>query len=75
MAAIVQRLHLMVNEQLGLPNTFKFDGGTESGNDSSNSDGEQLSEGSSSPVNDICQPMKEGKQKFECRLFLGFSFS
>ncbi|KAI3452423.1 hypothetical protein Pfo_009088 [Paulownia fortunei] len=60
-AAIIQRLHLMVNEQLGPSNTFKFDCRTESDNDSSNSDGERYSEGASSPVNDICQPMQEGK--------------
>ncbi|KAI3474882.1 hypothetical protein Pfo_030193 [Paulownia fortunei] len=59
-AAIIQRLHLMVNEQLGPSNTFKFDCRTESDNDSSNSDGERYSEGASSPVNDICQPMQEG---------------
>lgn len=55
MAAIIQRLHLTVNNQLGLPNTFKFDSYTESENDSSDSDDEELSEGSSSR-----QPTKEG---------------
>ncbi|PIM99780.1 Protein geranylgeranyltransferase Type I, beta subunit [Handroanthus impetiginosus] len=60
-AAIVQRLHLMVNEQLGLPNTFKYDCKTESDDDSSNSDGESYSEGASSPLNDICEPIQEGQ--------------
>ncbi|KAK4417763.1 protein farnesyltransferase subunit beta [Sesamum alatum] len=60
-AAIIQRLHLLVNEQLGLPNTFKYDYRTESDNDSSDSDGEPYSDGAASPENDVCQPMQEGK--------------
>ncbi|KAK4392999.1 protein farnesyltransferase subunit beta [Sesamum angolense] len=60
-AAIIQRLHLLVNEQLGLPNTFKYDCGTESDNDSSDSGGEPYSDGEASPENDIRQPMQEGK--------------
>ncbi|KAG8384822.1 hypothetical protein BUALT_Bualt04G0158300 [Buddleja alternifolia] len=60
-AVIVQRLHATVNEQLGLPNTFNYDCRTDSDHDSTNSDGEQCSEGTSSPVNDINEPMQEGK--------------
>ncbi|GFP96060.1 protein farnesyltransferase subunit beta [Phtheirospermum japonicum] len=59
-AAIIQRLHLMVSEQVGLLNTFESDSRTESDNGSSNSDGERSSEGASSPLNDVCQPIKEG---------------
>ncbi|XP_042029392.1 protein farnesyltransferase subunit beta-like [Salvia splendens] len=56
-AAIIQRLHVMVNKQLGLPDTFELDCSTESGNESSDNDGEEVSEGSSSPV-DISEPTK-----------------
>ncbi|KAH6830456.1 Prenyltransferase family protein [Perilla frutescens var. hirtella] len=56
-AAIIQRLHLTVNKQLGLPDTFGCK--TESDNDSSDSEGEELSEGSSSPV-EIHHPTKGG---------------
>ncbi|KAL8494577.1 hypothetical protein ACS0TY_025413 [Phlomoides rotata] len=59
-AAIIQRLHLIVNEQLGLPNTFQSDCRTEDGGDSSNSDEEQRPEGPSSPVNDVSGPLQEG---------------
>ncbi|XP_057769368.1 protein farnesyltransferase subunit beta [Salvia miltiorrhiza] len=58
-AAIIQRLHLAINKQLGLPNTFELDCSTESGEESSDPDGEEVSEGSSPPV-DISEPMKGG---------------
>ncbi|KAL1537141.1 protein farnesyltransferase [Salvia divinorum] len=56
-AAIIQRLHVTVKKQLGLPDTFELDCSTESGNESSDDDGEEVSEGSSSPV-DISEPTK-----------------
>ncbi|KAL7100719.1 hypothetical protein ACP275_08G012200 [Erythranthe tilingii] len=40
-AAIIQRLHLMIKDQLGLSSTFKFDCITESEDDSSDSDREK----------------------------------
>lgn len=65
----------MVYEQLGLPNTFQSDCRTEDSGDSSNSDGEQKHDESSSPVNDVSGPLQEGMQKVECRLLLmGFVF-
>lgn len=74
MAAIVQRLHSTVNKQLGLPNTFEYDCRTES-TDDSDTDEEELSEGTSSPV-EVSHTMKEeeGTQKLECRLFLHYTF-
>ncbi|KAL6552973.1 hypothetical protein OROGR_006815 [Orobanche gracilis] len=60
-AAIIQRLHFLVSEQLGLSNTSNFECTTESDSDSSNSGGEPSSEGASSSLNDVCQPMQEGK--------------
>lgn len=71
MAAIIQRLHVTVNKQLGLPDTFVLDCSTESGNESSDNDGEEVSEGSSSPV-DISEPTKGGTQKLGCWLILYF---
>ncbi|GER52069.1 farnesyl-protein transferase beta subunit [Striga asiatica] len=65
-AAIIQRLHLIVSQQLGLPNTFKFDHTTESDDDSSNSDGEQTFEGTSSPLEEVSQPTPEGKPSSSC---------
>ncbi|XP_042028107.1 protein farnesyltransferase subunit beta-like [Salvia splendens] len=56
-AAIIQRLHVTVNKQLGLPDTFELGCSTESGNESSDNDGEEVSEGSSSPA-DISEPTK-----------------
>ncbi|KAL6551495.1 hypothetical protein OROGR_007649 [Orobanche gracilis] len=66
-AAITQRLHLMVSEQLGLSNT-NFECKTESDSDSSNSGGEQSFEGASPPLNDVCQPMQEGKPNASSRI-------
>lgn len=71
MAAIVQRLHSTVNKQLGLPNTFEYDCRTESSKDS-DTDGEELSEGSSSPVEASETIEEEGTQKLECRLLTYF---
>ncbi|KAK6155185.1 hypothetical protein DH2020_009433 [Rehmannia glutinosa] len=67
-AAIIQRLRLVVSEQMGLPNTSNFDSRTESDNDSSDSDGDQSSEGASSPVNDSCQPIQKGKSNDSPRI-------
>ncbi|KAL3624243.1 hypothetical protein CASFOL_033059 [Castilleja foliolosa] len=67
-AAIIQRLHLMVSAQMGLPNTFESDSRTESDNSSSDSDGERSSDGASSPLNNVCQPMKEGKPNASPRI-------
>lgn len=66
---------MLVNEQLGLPNTFKYDCRTASDNDLSDSDGEPYSDGAASPENDSSQPMQEGEEKFACILFLQCSFS
>ncbi|KAK6129321.1 hypothetical protein DH2020_036929 [Rehmannia glutinosa] len=67
-AAIIQRLRLVVSEQMGLPNTSNFDSRTESDNDSSDSDGDQSSEGASSPANDSCQPIQKGKSNDSPRI-------
>ncbi|KAL6518842.1 hypothetical protein OROHE_017595 [Orobanche hederae] len=67
-AAIIQRLHLMVSEQMGLSNTSNFECKTESDSDSSNSGGEQSFEGASSSLNDVCQPMQEGKPNASSRI-------
>ncbi|GER35749.1 farnesyl-protein transferase beta subunit [Striga asiatica] len=65
-AAIIQRLHLIVSQQLGLPNTFKFDHTTESDDDSSNSDGERTFEGASSQLEEVSQSTPEGKPNSSC---------
>ncbi|XP_051147856.1 protein farnesyltransferase subunit beta isoform X2 [Andrographis paniculata] len=58
--AIIQRLHSTINKQLGLPDTFRYDDRTVEENDSSNSNGEQSSEGPSSPTQDLCHHEDEG---------------
>ncbi|KAK4477391.1 hypothetical protein RD792_016612 [Penstemon davidsonii] len=67
-AAIIQRLHLIVNEQLGLPNAFKDDLSIDCEHDSTNSDlseGERYSEATTSFKNDTCENSQEGEQGFE----------
>ncbi|XP_075492895.1 protein farnesyltransferase subunit beta-like isoform X1 [Primulina tabacum] len=62
-AAIIQRLHLIVNKQLGLPYAFKHGSSVETGKcsaDSDFADRDQVSEGASSPVNDVCRLEQEG---------------
>ncbi|KZV55884.1 protein farnesyltransferase subunit beta [Dorcoceras hygrometricum] len=63
-AAIIQRLHMIVNEQLGVSYILEHGSSANSDNCSTDSDcpvGDQVSEvGTSSPVNDICRPEQEG---------------
>lgn len=64
-AAIIQRLHLIVNKQLGLPYVFKHGSSTDTdkcSTDSDFADRDQVSEGASSPVNDVCGLEQEGMQ-------------
>lgn len=74
MAAIIQRLHVMIKEQMGLSDTFEFDCRTESDNDTSDSDGEQPPEGATSLVDDVCQP-KKGVQILSADYFWDVSFA
>ncbi|KAL2505169.1 Protein farnesyltransferase subunit beta [Abeliophyllum distichum] len=63
-AALIQRLHLIVNEQMGLSNILECECSTDSDYDSTNSDiseGGQCYEGTSSHVNETCQLREEGQ--------------
>lgn len=64
-AALIQRLQLIVNDQMGLSNILECDCSTDSDYDSINSDisaDEQSLEGTSSHVNEMCQIREEGKK-------------
>ncbi|XP_022879312.1 protein farnesyltransferase subunit beta isoform X2 [Olea europaea var. sylvestris] len=61
-AALIQRLQLIVNDQMGLSNILECDCSTDSDYDSINSDisaDEQSLEGTSSHVNEMCQIREE----------------